>query len=274
MKLPEEEAKLFIDLMCSLQYFVNGKLKIHAQIKSIEAYAECTTEEKAEVRKALFSDIKRIDSFVQENPQNFSQEKLSIVSNWKNFIEGDFQIERFLKSHAIFIQENDVYCVLGLYQGFDELIHRSRLPLYVKAILLPFKGKIVYDGIFQTYNIHFGGGIKRSLKETYMTAKQNNRIIESLDDTPKQTQIKNQPKPSKNWKPELEKLASTAKNLRASSESPTIYSPAFSLVKASIELAQHATADSDDVEALYNSLKKVERALNKSRTVLERDENW
>ena len=86
MKLPEEEAKLFIDLMSSLQYFANAKLKIHAHIKSIEAYAECTNEEKIEVRKALFSDIKLIDSFVQENPQNFSKEKLAIVSSWKNCI--------------------------------------------------------------------------------------------------------------------------------------------------------------------------------------------
>ena len=55
--------------------------------------------------------------------------------------------------------------MLGLNQGFDELVHRSHLPLYVKTVLLPFKEKIVYDGLFQAYNVYFGAGIKRDLKE-------------------------------------------------------------------------------------------------------------
>ena len=268
MRLSEQDAKLFFDLMWALQYFVNQKLKIHTNVKSLDDYAECSTEEKFEVRKALYADIKLIDSFVQENPQNFSEEKLSIVSNWKNFIEGDFHIERFLKRYTVFIKGADVYGVLGLYQGFDELVHRSHLPLYVQTVLLPIKGKIVYDGLFQAYNIYFGGGIKRDLKESYMTAKQNNRIIESLEPTQK----KKLSKPFKNWMPELNELAGKAKNLRGSSEHPAIYSPAFSLVKASIEFAQLAVSDSADLDHLYKSLRKVERALSKSNTVLNREE--
>ena len=90
-----------------------------------------------------------IDSFVQENPQNFSEKKLSIVSNWKNYIEGDFHIERFLKRYAVFIKGADVYGVLGLHQEFNELIHRSNLPLYVNTVLLPFKGKVEVTNIQQ-----------------------------------------------------------------------------------------------------------------------------
>ena len=272
MRLSEQDAKLFFDLMWALQSFVNQKLKIHTNLKSLDDYAECSTEEKFEVRKALYADIKLVDSFVQENPQNFSEEKLSIVSNWKNFIEGDFQIERILKRYTVFIKGADVYGVLGLYQGFDELVHRSHLPLYVKTVLLPFKGKIVYDGLFQAHNIYFGGGIKRNLKECYMTAKQNNRIIESLEPTQKKTQKKKLSKPLKNWMPELNELTAKAKKLRGSSEHPAIYSPAFSLVKASIEFAQIAVSDSDDLDHLYKSLRKMERALNQSNTVLNREE--
>lgn len=276
MRLSEHDAKLFFDLMWALQYFVNQKLKIHTNIKSLDGYAKCSSEEKFEVRKALYADKKLIDSFIQENPQNFSEEKLSIVSNWKNFIEGDFHIERILKRYTVFIKGSDVYGVLGLYQGFDELVHRSHLPLYVQTVLLPFKEKIVYDGLFQAYNIYFGGGIKRDLKESYMKAKQNNRIIESLDPTQKGTQKGTQKKklskPFKNWLPELNELAGKAKKLRGSSEHPAIYSPAFSLVKASIEFAQLSVSDSDDLDHLYKSLRKVERALSKSNTVLNRDE--
>ena len=80
MKLSEQDAKLFFDLMLPLQYFVNQKLNIHPDIKSLEEYVMCTHEEKFEVRKALYADIKLIDSFIQENPQHFSEEKLLIVS--------------------------------------------------------------------------------------------------------------------------------------------------------------------------------------------------
>ncbi|MBN1843707.1 MAG: hypothetical protein JW883_15695, partial [Deltaproteobacteria bacterium] len=248
------------------------KLKILTHVKSLDDYAKCSTEEKVEVRKALYADKKLIASFVHENPQKFSEEKLSIVSNWKNFIEGDFHIERFLKRYTVFIKGADVYGVIGLYQGFDELVHRSNLPLYVQTVLLPFKGKIVYDGIFQPYNIYFGGGIKRNLRESYMTAKQNNRIIESLEPTQKGTQKKKLSKPLKNWMPELNELAGKAKHLRGSSEHPAIYSPAFNMVKASIEFAQLAVSDSADLDHLYKSLRKVERAFSKSNTVLNREE--
>ena len=162
--------------------------------------------------------------------------------------------------------------MLGLYQGLDELVHGSNLPLCVQTVLLPFKGKIVYDGIFQAYNIYFGGGIKRNLKESYMSAKQNNRIIESLELIQKGDQKKKISKHLKDWKSELNELADKAKNLRGSSEHPAIYGPAFSLVKASIEFAQIVVSDSGDLDDLYKSFRKVERALGKSSTVLDREE--
>ena len=272
MKLSEQEAKQFFDLMWALQCFANQKLKIIPDIKNVDEYAECGSENKVQVRNALYENKKFIDLFVKENPQNFSEEELSIIRQWKNFIVGEFHIERILKKYAVFIREDQVYAVMGLYQGFNELIHPSHLPLYVKTVLLPFKGKIVYDGLFQHYNISFGGGIKRQLKESYLSAKQNNRIIETLESAKKTKQKKAATQPLKNWKPELDKLAKIADKLRGSSGSPAIYSPAFALVKASIEFARLAASDWDDPDSLYKPLKKVERALKKSYTVLDRQD--
>ena len=156
--------------------------------------------------------------------------------------------------------------------NFKLYVDRSHLPLYVQTVLLPFKGKIVYDGLFQAYNIYFGGGIKRDLRESYMRAKQNNRIIESLEPTQNGTRKKKLSKPFKKWLPELSELAGKAKILSGGAEHPAIYSPAFSLVKASIEFARLAVSDSADLDDLYKSLRKVERALSKSNTVLNREE--
>ena len=272
MKLSEQEANLFFKLMWSLQYFVNHKLKIHTKIKNVDDYANCNTGKKVEVRKALYENLDLIDSFVHGNPQNFSKENLSIISSWKDYIGGDFYIERFLKKYTVFIQEDKVYGVLGLQQGIDELSHRTNLPLYVNTILLPFRGKIIYDGLLGSRNIYFGGGIKYSLKETYMRAKQNNRIIESLEVQPEGYQKTIATKPLKHWQPVLDELAVKAKKLRGSLDLPAIYSPAFSLVKASIEFAQLAVSDDEDLENLYKVLRKVNRALNKSNTILDREE--
>lgn len=274
MKVSDKDAKLFFDLMFGLQYFVNQKNKIHTNIKSLEEYKECSTEAKMEVRTALYSNITIIDSYVEENPQKLSADKLEIISAWKHFVQGDFYIERYLKRCAMFIENDTVYGVLGLHQSFDEMIPRSWLPIYVQTVLLPFKGKIIYDGLFQAHNIFFGGGIKRNLKESYMKAKQNDRIIESFDTATKNSSKKeeNQKKSFKDWGPELNGLAKASKKLRGKATDPAIFSPAFSLVKASVEFAQIAVSDLNDQEELYKALNKVRRAYNKSNTVIGRQE--
>lgn len=273
MKLSEPDTKLFFELMWALQFYVNQKLKIH-DVKRIDDYADSTAGQKATVREALYSNIELIDSFVQENPQNCSTANLAIISAWKQFIRGSFFIERLLKKYAVFIQEKNVYGVLGLSQSIDQLIDPTDMPVYVDAVLLPFKGKIIYDGLMGFQNIYFGGGIRRSLKETYMRAKQNNQIIDNLEKPNAAHQKKSTPRSLKNWMPELEELAKRAKALKGSLDHPAIYTPAFSLVKASIEFAQIAASDETDQEGLYKALNKVRRAYKKSSTVLHREEYW
>ncbi len=273
MKLSEKDAIHYFKLMSSLQFYVNRKLGIIDDIATSEEYSESLdVEEKLEVRDALFADIKLIDSFVKANPDNLAAKDLTIVSKWKKYVGGEFYIERFLKKYAVFIRDDDVYGVSGLHQGFDELIPKSRLPLCVKTYLLPFKGNIVYDGLFQSFNIFFGGGVKRRLKEVYMRAKQNGRIIETLEPGYAPAEAEAPVTPAKNWRPELDALASKAKMLRGGAACPAIYTPAFSLVKAGIEFAQLATSDASDWDARYKALKKVERALNKAARVLDRQE--
>ena len=104
------------------------------------------------------------------------------------------------------------------------------------------------------------------LKNVKAEAKQANK---ELSDAEKQAK-----KASKNWEPELSELAARAKKLKGSAEQPAICSPAFGMIKTSIEFAQLAIADPNDLNKLYKSLKKVRKALNKSKTVLDRQEDW
>jgi len=143
MNLSRQDADLFFRLIGALHLFINRKLKMYPKIKTIDDYDDSDKEDRVAVRDALYQDIKLIDAFIEENPENFSKSELSIVSGWKHFVRGDFYIERFLKTQTILIGGDDVYGVLGFYQSFAEMIHSSNLPLSVGAVLLPFKGKII-----------------------------------------------------------------------------------------------------------------------------------
>ena len=44
-------------------------------------------------------------------------------------------------------EDNKVYAVLALSDPLEDMVLGLRPPILVNAVLLPFKGKIVYDGI-------------------------------------------------------------------------------------------------------------------------------
>ena len=272
MKLSKQDADLFFFLLHPLQLFVAQRLQ---RLPHVKAYHDVPPDERLPIRDAVYEHPEFIDAFIQENPYHFSEDQLAIISGWKRFVADDFYIERFLKKHAIFISSSHkVYAVLGLYEAFDEMIHRSRLPFFAKAVLLPFKDKIVYDGMLQGYNMFFGRGISSNLKETYMAAKQHGGVIESLMPASPLAQSAKPKQPVRNWRPELDELISKAKKLRASSDHPPMLNPSFSLVKASLEFAQSAIENPNDLERLYRALKKVERATGKVEIVLNRADRY
>lgn len=274
MKLSNQDANLYFKLMWSLQNYVNLKLEILPEVVTVDEYEELPSSKKLGIRNALYEHIELIDPYLKENPQKLSGAELEIIRSWKKFQRGDFFIERLLKKYAVFIGGDQVYAVLALFDPFDEVLPYVSLPYYTKAVLLPFKGKIIYDGLLQGYAASFGGGVKDNLKETYLAAKQNGRIIESFD--PQKQTAKNavSKQTIKDLGPIIEEISQQARKLRSSSGAPTIHSPAFSLVKASIKLAKLAIENPNDADELWKALKKIENAARKAETVLYRSEYY
>lgn len=271
MHLTKQDADLFFELTWSLQFFVNQQIKEFPEIQTVEEYKNTlASEDKGIVKDSIYASPHFIDDYLNKNPDNFNEEKLEIIRSWKQFVRGKFYIERFLKKHAILVSENDsVYAVIGIYDGFDEMIHKSQLPLFVETTLLPFKGKLIYDGLLRSYNIHFGGNTKSNLKEDYMRAKQNGRIIDSLNKTPKATK---KAITTKNYDKDIKDLLRISKKLRGGANQPILNSPVFSLVKAATELADQAVIKQSDVNEIYRTLHKLDRARNKLVTILDRME--
>jgi len=182
MTLDLADGKLFFKLLWKLQYYANQKYGFHKSISSAEDYANLPTEKKLKAREALWENTELIEAYMQENPDALSPEQLEIIGKWKGFIKGSFFILRHLKKGSIFIGKDDnVYAVHGIQDPLEEVIPSYALPQMVEAVLLPFKGKIIYDGLLSGYSIHFGGGIRSNLNRLYMNAKQRNRIITTLE---------------------------------------------------------------------------------------------
>ena len=99
------------------------------------------------------------------------------------------------------------------------------------------------------------------MKEIYLRAKQRGEIILSLEEDKRTKKPKNIK--VRDWQPELEALLKEAKKLRGGSGQPAIYSPAFSLVKASLQLALVGATEPENADKLYKELQKVERILRR-----------
>lgn len=273
MHLSPADAALFYKLMFGLQFSVSQQLKLLPAVKSLEAYSKVDQKAKISVRDRLYEHPDLIDAFVRENPTNLSDTELAIVAGWKNFVAGDFFLERYLKKYSIWLDGSSptkVYGVLGITHSIEDTLHRSYLPLRVKGVLLPFKGQIIYDGLLAPYNISFGSGIRASLREEYLAAKQNNRIIESLEPlaTPSTRKVA---KPAHDWRNEIAEIVKLTSQLKG--QNVPIQSEAFSLLKAAAELAQATVQQPDDLAAVERQQKKVQRALRKLETALERAES-
>ena len=269
MKITDKDAELYFRLMLCLHNYVNQQMKVIPKVKTIEEYACLENAEKMELRNTLWRNPGLIDSFVLENPYSLPEEELDIVRKWRRFVSGTFSISRYLTKYAIFIGEDTkVYGVLGLFDSLEDLHPRSRLPIMTKAVLLPFKGKIIYDGILNYYNITFGGGIKSSLREQYMVAKQNDRIITTLEPEIAETKFV-KPKSDKNWGPKIDNIVKLTEKMRGG---PPIRRAAFNLLSASARSAEAAIKHPDDIYQLNALNDQVRKAYNKVQKVLNRAE--
>ena len=269
MKLLREETDLFYRLMWELQFYTNHRRRILADIDSVAGYANLSMNAKVKVRDSLWENPGLIDAYVKKNPNGLHAEELDIVSKWKRFVSGTFYIYRCLKKHNIFIGENSkVYGVLALHDNLEKMFYGQRLPIMVQTVLLPFKGKIIYDGILRGYNITFGSGIRSTLKEEYMAAKQNGRIITTLESElgkPK-GEIR---KPGTDWRLAVDELVDMTKKMKGG---PAIQSSAFTLLRGSANLAQAAVHKPDNLDELWHLERRVRTALTRLQTTLGRAE--
>ena len=203
MELSLEDVDQFFRLHRSLLFFVNQRLKVlDKKVATPEAYSGLPPDDRIKVHGALLDHPELIDAFADENPSHLDEAELEIVRSWKHHVTGTFYVFRYLSNYTVFLTATDpavAYGVVGLFDPIEEIVGPD-LPRMVKTTLLPFKGRIVYDSLLTGYNVHFGGGVRRSLNESYKEAKERAGIVTSLPpdaDQPRLVRTQPAAKPAK-----------------------------------------------------------------------------
>lgn len=184
MVLSPADAELFFKLLRGLMWYVNQQLQVvETTASGPDEFSRGPLEDRVKVREAFLKNPQLLEKFVEENPLQFNDEELEIVAAWRDYEFGRFIIFRQLQKHAVFLTTEEPAAAYGVVALTDpiELLARRRLPILTECLLLPFRGRIVYDGLMNSFNLSFGPGIRRSLSESYQKIKRTSGIVTRLD---------------------------------------------------------------------------------------------
>ena len=182
MILDSQDVKRFYNIWWSLLKFVNAQRKVLSKFETPPIAKSVKPERAVKIRDVLWKEDALLDQFISENPIKLPSEDLQLIASWKHRIVGNFYILKHLKKYCIFLGESPnlhAYGVQGLVSPLADTVP-PYLPLYVRAVLLPFEGKIIYDGLISSYSLHFGPGIRADMKMWLRDAEEREGIITSL----------------------------------------------------------------------------------------------
>jgi hypothetical protein len=180
MRLTDENAARFYQVWRPLLTWVNDERNIVPKLFRGPEGA-IGAEDAAKIRDVLWSDGSLLARFVALNPAALSPDLLAIAAGWRHRRADTFFVWKHYLRHTIFLDDANAFAVLGLYSTFEEVLPIAP-PLMVKAVLLPFEGAIVHDGLISRYNVSLGPGIRRSLLERYRDATVRGAVVKSLVD--------------------------------------------------------------------------------------------
>lgn len=182
MRLTEEELEQLYKIQSLLFHYVSELNGLVKGFSSTEEFSELDFEDKILIRDVINSDKRWIfERFVEQYRDELTQDDIEVVLSWKEQIKGTFFIVKQLKKYAKFLSAKDgedrAYGVYSLHDSFDEFFN---LPAWVETVLLPYKGKIVYDGLILSKNIYFGASIRKNINDGLGIAEAKHGLITSL----------------------------------------------------------------------------------------------
>ena len=188
MKLTEQEIALFYKLWYRLVWGINEKHRVIQKFKKPVYGTRLTVSMEAFViiRDQIWEHPQWIDEFLADTENyEFTELERGIIVLWrKHFVKGKFLVFKHLQKHSVLMrfdkQPNMLYGVCGISDPIKVAFPQS-LPFLVNMVLLPFMGKVIYDGIASEYNIAFGPGLRSDAKEWFAESQKMYGIVEMLN---------------------------------------------------------------------------------------------
>jgi hypothetical protein len=264
--LSPAEHQDFFSLMAALDLYTNRRLHVLTGVDDLAALNALGSTQLHKIRSAMWNDVGSIEEFIRTNPSGLSEKLLSDARLLHHAVQGQFFCERILKQHAIFISMGSptcVYAVQGLSQRIDELLSRVQplgVAVMLNAVLLPFRGRIVWDGLFTVLPVTSGAGIRRIYRAEYTRAKEAGAIVTRLgNEWGSKVRIPTAQTTDPRLPASLGAIVLAAESLGKSNNA--FRNATLALLQASAKLAQVALEE--DHFATAEAVKKAEQASRK-----------
>jgi len=193
MILSPEDSTRFYRIWWPLLCYVNDRTNLVADLPEHPETGSVNPQDAAKIRDALWASPDYLQGFVDDNPAALAEADLALAASWQRRVAGNFIIMRHLKKHSIFLldsQQPTAFGVLGIISPIDDVLPFAP-PVMAEAVLLPFEGKIIYDGLIMPYSVSFGGGMRTGFAQSLRTATELGGLVTSLEpDDEKETKTK------------------------------------------------------------------------------------
>ncbi|MEI7883802.1 MAG: hypothetical protein WCI30_00455 [Clostridia bacterium] len=135
------------------------------------------------VREVLWDNQEMIDEYISDT--ELPQERIDILKSWRtNHIKRMIILLEYQTEYAVAITHNAqgedrLYGIKGISSSIANALRRD-LPAQIETVLLPFKGKIIYDSFMSSMSISYGEGVRAAFREMHDKAIKYG-IITSLE---------------------------------------------------------------------------------------------
>ena len=129
------------------------------------------------------------ETFIREylrTNEELSARERAMLEDWgSKYIKGDFFVMDFKPEYSVVMhvdhksRRGTLYGIKGLTDSLAHVVKRQK-PIAVKMILLPFEGKIIYDGLLNFLKDDFTESEVENLTEVYHSILEDEGIVMAL----------------------------------------------------------------------------------------------
>lgn len=183
MILAEEDAALFYRAWGALLTWVNEQRKVVPPFPRPTPGHPIDPMLATKIRDVVWAEDALRERFLVEGASELEAAERELIASWQHRVRGKFVLLSHLQKHSIFMNDA-AYGVRGIYTPLEVMF--TYVPMFVDAVLIPFRDVIITDGLMQSppMQISFGGGARRAFKEQYSAARAAGRVHTRLPSHP------------------------------------------------------------------------------------------